>query len=193
MHRIPNILSTARLILAPVFLILFMQDEFIWKVIGLALFAIAALTDYFDGFLARKYSSQSKIGAFLDPLADKFLTFSGFIYLALLDPLQFPWWAVIIIIIRDVFITGFRIYTDKKKQPMVTRFTAKAKTMAQMIFLYFVLTLALFIHTEIFLGVWARAILSSGILYYFMLFVTFITIYSGIEYLYVNRKVFQST
>lgn len=99
MHRIPNILSSIRILLSPVFLVLFFQDEFLWKAIGLAVYIIAAITDYFDGYYARKYKTESDFGVFLDPLADKFLTFSGFFVLPFIDPVQFPWWAIILIII----------------------------------------------------------------------------------------------
>ena len=191
MHRIPNILSTLRILLSPVFLFLFFQEEFLFKAIGLGIYIVAAVTDYFDGYFARKYKTESDFGMFLDPLADKFLTFSGFIVLPFIAADQFPWWAIILIIIRDVVITVLRVYTKRKKAPMATRFTAKAKTTIQMIFLYIGLVVGLFKDVHFFAGDWVRLLLGTDILLYLMLFVTFVTVYSGIEYLYINRSVFK--
>lgn len=191
MHRIPNILSSVRIILSPIFLFLWFQDEFLLKLLGLVVYIIAAVTDYFDGYYARKYQVETTLGIFLDPLADKFLTFSGFFVLPFIDTEQFPWWAIGIIIFRDVVITIFRVYTNRKKQPMITRFTAKAKTTIQMIFLYLGLVVGLFQNIDFFLGDWVRLLLSTDILLYLMIFVTSVTFYSGVEYIVVNKSVFK--
>ena len=191
MHRIPNILSSVRIILSPIFLFLWFQDEFILKFIGLVVYIIAAVTDYFYGYYARKYSVESKLGIFLDPLADKFLTFSGFCVLPFIDSELFPWWAIGVIIFRDVVITIFRVYTNRKKQPMITRFTAKAKTTIQMIFLYLGLVVGLFQNVDFFLGDWVRLLLDTQILLYLLIFVASVTLYSGIEYIVINKSVFK--
>ncbi len=191
MHRIPNILSGTRIILSPVFLILWFQGDFWLKAVALAIYIIAAVTDYFDGYYARKYQVETNLGIFLDPLADKFLTFSGFIVLPFIDTTQFPWWAIGLIIFRDVFITVLRVYMNKKKQPMHTRFTAKAKTTIQMIFLYIGLVVGLFQGVDFFVGDWIELLLSTNILLVLMIFVTFVTLYSGFEYIYINRSVFK--
>ncbi len=190
MHRVPNILSGTRIILSPIFLILWFQGEFWLKAIALAVYIIAAITDYFDGYYARKYQVETNLGIFLDPLADKFLTFSGFIVLPFIDSSQFPWWAIGLIIFRDVFITVLRVYMKKKNQTMQTRFTAKAKTTIQMIFLYIGLVAGLFQGVDFFVGDWVELLLSTNILLVLMIFVTFVTLYSGFEYIYINRAVF---
>lgn len=187
MHRLPNILSGVRIVLAPVFLFLFFQDDFVMKAIGLGVYIVAAITDYYDGYFARKYKVFSDFGAFLDPLADKFLTFSGFIVLPFIALDQFPWWAIILIIIRDTIITILRVYMKRKKVNMQTRFTAKIKTTIQMVFLYIGLAVGLFQGVDFFAGVWVDWILGTDILLYLMIFVTGVTVYSGIEYLVVNR------
>jgi CDP-diacylglycerol--glycerol-3-phosphate 3-phosphatidyltransferase len=187
MHRLPNILSGVRIVLAPVFLFLFFQDDFVMKAIGLGVYIIAAITDYYDGYFARKYKVFSDFGAFLDPLADKFLTFSGFIVLPFIALDQFPWWAIILILIRDTVITVLRVYMKRKKVNMQTRFTAKIKTTIQMVFLYIGLAVGLFQGVDFFAGVWVEWILGTDILLYLMIFVTGVTVYSGIEYLVVNK------
>ena len=157
----------------------------------MAVYIIAAVTDYYDGYFARKYKLESDFGAFLDPLADKFLTFSGFIVLPFIAADQFPWWAIGLIIFRDTAITILRVYMKRRKTTMVTRFTAKVKTTIQMVFLYIGLTLGLFQHVDFFAGVWVQAILSTDLMLYLMIFVTSVTVYSGFEYLYVNRMIFK--
>ncbi|MTI88337.1 MAG: CDP-alcohol phosphatidyltransferase family protein [Balneolaceae bacterium] len=189
MKNIPNILSAIRMVLAPVFLFMYLQDELVWRSLSIAVFATAAVTDYFDGKIARHYKIESELGVFIDPLADKFLTFAGFICLPFLDATQFPWWAVAIILGRDLVITAFRLMARKRKLPMKTRVTAKVKTLVQMAFLYTVLLLGVFIESDIEFANQANTFFNSGKLYYVMIFVTFLTLYSGIEYLVINRKV----
>lgn len=188
MHRLPDILSGVRILLAPVFLFLFFQEGFIMNTIGLAVYIIAAVTDYYDGYFARKYQIDSNFGAFLDPLADKILTFSGFIVLPFIDATQFPWWAIIIIIIRDTFITILRVYLKHKKVNMQTRHTAKIKTTIQMVFLYLGLLIGLFQGVDFIAANWVEWLLNTNIMLYLMIFVTGVTAYSGIEYLLVNKK-----
>lgn len=190
MEKLPNILSTARLVMAPVFLILFIQDDLLWRGFSLIVFTIAALTDYFDGYFARRYDVESDFGVFLDPLADKFLTFAGFICLPFLDPTQFPWWAIGLIVFRDISITLLRIYFDRKDIVMETRKTAKAKTAIQMGYLYLALLLGFLMLIPGTTSNVIHTIFSTDIFYWGMLGVTAITVYTGIEYLYINRKLF---
>ena len=157
------------------------------KAIGLGVYIIAAITDYYDGYFARKYEVYSDFGAFLDPLADKFLTFSGFIVLPFIAADQFPWWAIILIIFRDTVITILRVYMKQRNVSMITRKTAKIKTTIQMVFLYLGLCIGLFQNVDFFAGEWVEWILSTNILLYLMIFVTGVTIYSGVEYLVVNQ------
>lgn len=192
MKHVPNILSLIRIILAPIFLFMYVQDELIWRSLSIAVFATAAVTDFFDGKIARYYNLESKLGIFLDPLADKFLTFAGFFCLPFLDAAQFPWWAVALIVIRDVMVTGLRLYTNRKEIILETRFTAKAKTMVQMVFLYGVLLLGVFKQADIEFADSAAQFFNSGILFYAMMFVTVLTVYSGFEYLWVNRAILTS-
>lgn len=192
MKNIPNILSSLRMVLAPIFLFMYIQDELIWRSLSIAVFATAAVTDFFDGKIARYYEVESDFGVFIDPLADKFLTFAGFICLPFLDASQFPWWAVIAIMVRDISVTGIRLYAGRKKRIMKTRFTAKAKTLVQMIFLYAVLLLGVFKQADIEFADLAAQFFNSGVLFYAMMFVTALTVYSGLEYFWVNRQIFRS-
>lgn len=193
MKSLPNILSGTRLLMAPIFFFLFIQDDLLWRGISLVVFSIAALTDFFDGYFARKYEVESNFGIFLDPLADKFLTFAGFVCLPFVDSSQFVWWAIILIVIRDVTITLLRIYSDRQGIVMQTRKTAKIKTAAQMGYLYIALLLGFLILIPGTTSEIVRTIFSTDILYWGLIAVTAITVYSGIEYLYVNRNLFSSS
>ncbi|MCW9711989.1 CDP-alcohol phosphatidyltransferase family protein [Aliifodinibius salicampi] len=189
-QRLPNILSTIRLVLAPIFLILYVQDEVVWRALSVGIFAVAVVTDFFDGYLARLYSAQTAYGVFLDPLADKFLTFAGFICLPFIDATQFPWWAVGVIVLRDVVITGMRIIAERRNVSIKTRLTAKIKTMSQMFFLYLVLLVGVFVNTDVWLSSYCIQLLESGILGWLMIAIVVLTLYSGIEYIYVNINIF---
>ncbi|MDX1636868.1 MAG: CDP-diacylglycerol--glycerol-3-phosphate 3-phosphatidyltransferase [Balneolaceae bacterium] len=191
MQRIPNILSTLRIILAPIFLFMYIQDEVVWRSLSIAVFAVAVVTDFFDGYIARLYGVQTSYGVFLDPLADKILTFAGFICLPFIDADQFPWWAVGLIVMRDVFVTGMRMLADYRNMEMDTRFTAKVKTMSQMVFLYLVLMVGVFIETDVWLSASCLWLMESGILKWMMIAVVILTVYSGLEYVYVNRDLFK--
>ena len=122
--NIPNILTIARILMTPFFIILLMKDAF-----GLALviFSLATITDGLDGFIARYFNQRTLMGAYLDPIADKFLLSSAFITLAILAVV--PAWLAVIVISRDILIVaGIAIFSinDIKvniKPSIVSKFT----------------------------------------------------------------------
>lgn len=190
MQKVPNILSGFRLLLAPIFLYLFIQDQIFWRALSLLIFFIAAATDFIDGYIARRFNAESDFGVFLDPLADKFLTFAGFVCLPFLDPDQFPIWAIALIVIRDVTITVLRIYANRKGITMETRQTAKIKTALQMMYLYAALIFGLLMLFRGRFGEIINTVLESNIFFIGLMVVTVVTLYSGIEYLIVNRSLY---
>lgn len=192
MRHLPNILSFLRILLIPLFLWLYFQDAVLIRFVGILIFAIAALTDLLDGYIARKKGFQTPFGTFLDPLADKLLTFSGFVCLPFIDTELYPWWAIWAIVVRDLVITGLRLYAKQVHQPLYTRSSAKWKTFAQMTFLYIALILGATVESTHPLLMFSGAIMSSWAMYYALLFVTILTLYSGLEYLVVNRALFYS-
>jgi CDP-diacylglycerol--glycerol-3-phosphate 3-phosphatidyltransferase len=190
MKSVPNLLSWLRMILAPVFVVLYLQDEILWAVLSIPVFAIAAITDYFDGYIARQYGVRSDFGVFLDPLADKALTFSGFISLSIYYPELFPWIGVLLIVGRDIFITLLRVYAKKRGKPMMTSNSAKAKTLSQLIFLIIALLAGVLARTAFFLGDLSSWLLASGLLTWFFFAVVIFTVYTAIEYIVTNRHLF---
>ena len=107
MKSIPNFLSLLRILLVfPI--IYFLQIE--WYVSAASLFFVSSLTDYFDGYLARKYAIESELGAFLDLIADKMLVIAILVWLVFLFANQALTIISILIILREIIITSFRYY-----------------------------------------------------------------------------------
>ncbi len=126
----PNKLTLTRVILAPIFMIFFLVDNFYMRLIGLGLFLIAALTDLADGYYARKYGAMTGFGKFMDPLADKILVSSAlisFISLGYVSPLP-----VMLIIGREFAITGLRLLAAYRAVIIPPTWWAKVKTFLQM-------------------------------------------------------------
>jgi CDP-diacylglycerol--glycerol-3-phosphate 3-phosphatidyltransferase len=170
---------------------MYLQDALVWRSLSIAVFAVAAVTDFFDGYIARMYEAHTSYGVFLDPLADKFLTFAGFFCLPFVDPVQFPWWAISLIVIRDVVVTGMRLLAERHKHSMITRQSAKVKTFSQMLFLYVALLVGIFIQApEMGIGQFSLQLMQSGFLGWALYAIVIITVYTGIEYIYFNREIF---
>jgi CDP-diacylglycerol---glycerol-3-phosphate 3-phosphatidyltransferase len=190
MKRVPNLLSWLRMILAPVFVVLYLQDEILWVALSIPVFTIAAITDYLDGYIARNYGARSDFGLFLDPLADKVLTFSGFISLSIYFPDLFPWIGVFLIVGRDIFTTLLRVYAKKRGKSMMTSNSAKAKTFSQLIFLIIALLAGVFVRTSLPVGDLATWLLYTGFLTWLYFAVVLFTVYTALEYIITNRHLF---
>ena len=130
--NLPNKLTTMRVILIPVFLlVLFLMDEPMNRYIATAIFIVASLTDFLDGHIARKYNLVTNFGKFMDPLADKLLVCSALI--ALVDLNRIAAWIVIIIIAREFIISGFRLVASDNGVVIAASYWGKFKTAFQMI------------------------------------------------------------
>ena len=186
---LPNQLTVLRIILTPVFLVLFLSGDPLLIQISLAVYLIAAITDWYDGWLARKFNYITDWGKFLDPLADKILTSGAFFAFVYLDILEL--WMVLVIVIRDFAITGLRGYADYQKVSFVTSKSAKWKTFIQMVFIYYLLVIYTLQNTQYFYegnSVIFNKLFEPGLIYYSMLFITLLTFYTGVEYIYTNWK-----
>lgn len=185
---LPNQLTILRIILTPVFLFFFLSTEPLYKQISLGIFIIAALTDWYDGWLARKFNYITTWGKFWDPLADKILTSAAFIGFAILEIV--PLWMVIIIIVRDFIVTGLRAYADYKNISFPTSYYAKWKTFLQMSFLYYLLLVYTGMNTkQIYMGneKLFSVLMNEYFIYLTMLAITIITFHSGVQYIFKNR------
>ena len=138
--NLPNKLTTLRVIMIPffVFFLLWQNGEnYTFRMIALALFIIASLTDLLDGKIARKYNLVTNFGKFMDPLADKLLVCSALICLIELNAL--PAWMVIIIISREFIISGFRLIAAENGIVIAANYWGKFKTVSQMIMIILLL------------------------------------------------------
>ncbi|MBS1902807.1 MAG: CDP-diacylglycerol--glycerol-3-phosphate 3-phosphatidyltransferase [Bacteroidetes bacterium] len=138
---LPNQLTALRIVLAPLFYILFAvaaPPHYGWAV---GVFIVAAVTDWYDGYFARRLGKMTPFGAFFDPLADKVLTSVAFVAFAATGLV--PWWCVVLIVLRDVYLTVFRMAADSLRQSIRTTTFAKYKTFFQMAFISYVLLVLL--------------------------------------------------
>lgn len=170
--NLPNALAVLRMILSPLlFFLLTYKFENIhqsWINYFAALtFTLAALSDFFDGFIARTWRQTTKLGAILDPLADKMLILAAF--LGLLMTGRANEWMIYLILVREFFITGFRVVMVSENLDVSASFAGKLKTTLQMIAIGF-LTMQWF---------------GGEILLYIALF---LTLYSGFEYIFSYIK-----
>ncbi|KAB2658683.1 CDP-diacylglycerol--glycerol-3-phosphate 3-phosphatidyltransferase [Brucella tritici] len=142
---LPNILTYGRIIAVPLVVLCFFiegklesSDFARWTALGL--FAVASITDFFDGYLARIWKQTSTIGRMLDPIADKLLV-SAILLLLAADGTIAGWtlWAAIIILCREILVSGLREYLAELKVSVPVSRLAKWKTTAQMIALAFLL------------------------------------------------------
>jgi CDP-diacylglycerol---glycerol-3-phosphate 3-phosphatidyltransferase len=185
---LPNQLTVLRIILTPVFFILFITGEPLLVQLSLLVFIIAAITDWYDGWLARKFNYITEWGKFMDPLADKILTstaFFGFVFVGILDL-----WMVILIILRDIIITGLRSYADYRKVAFTTANSAKWKTFFQMFFLYYLLLIYTARTCKTIYGGNEKlfaGLFDPQLIFWLMLAITVFTVYTGITYILSNR------
>ncbi len=130
--NLPNKLTIFRVILIPFFVVLLLFDITAYdKWIALAIFIVASLTDFLDGYIARKYNLVTNFGKFMDPLADKLLVCSALICLVELG--RIASWIVIVIIAREFIISGFRLIASDNGVVIAASYWGKFKTTFQMI------------------------------------------------------------
>lgn len=185
--NIPNRITISRILLIPIFMLIMLVD-FNWGTmtlfgaempvshfIGGLIFIIASLTDWVDGYYARKYNLVTTFGKFLDPLADKLLVSAALIILVELGFAAS--WIVILIISREFAVTGLRLVLAGEGEVVAAGSLGKIKTTAQILAIS-----ALLLHDTIFvlMGVPFGEIM----LYIALIF----TIWSGWDYFYANRK-----
>jgi CDP-diacylglycerol---glycerol-3-phosphate 3-phosphatidyltransferase len=186
--NIPNQITVSRIIMIPIFVV-FMLVDFGWKevtflgatlpvehVIGALIFIFAAVTDFIDGYYARKHNLVTNMGKFLDPLADKLLVSAALIILVELG--FAPTWVVILIISREFAVTGLRLILADEGEVVAAKQLGKIKMWTQIIAIS-----ALLLHNIVFE---MFSIPFATIMLYVSLF---FTVWSGWDYFYANRRV----
>lgn len=124
--NIPTILTFSRIVLIPFFVLITPKSPYL----GIAIFLIASVTDFLDGYLARRSGQITKFGIILDPIADKFLVISALILLV--DMVKLQAWVAIAVIVREFVVTALRVVALSKSIVMPAETGGKLKTAAQM-------------------------------------------------------------
>tara|TARA_B100000700_G_C14849659_1_gene763303 strand:- start:317 stop:901 length:585 start_codon:yes stop_codon:yes gene_type:complete len=132
-NKIPNLLTIGRIIIVPFFVFSFFLPGFYGDIIPFSLFVIASFTDYLDGLLARFLKEESKLGEMLDPVADKILVAAALILLVMNGTIKnYEVIAAIIILTREILISGLREFLAKVSIKMPVTGLTKLKTFLQM-------------------------------------------------------------
>jgi CDP-diacylglycerol---glycerol-3-phosphate 3-phosphatidyltransferase len=186
--NLPNKITVSRILLIPIFMIFMLVDFNFGTVnllntdiqtshlIGGLIFIIASITDWLDGYIARKYELITNMGKFLDPLADKLLVSAAFIILVELG--SAPSWIIIVIISREFAVTGLRLILAGGGEVVAANQLGKIKTVTQIIAIISLLFNNIYFES---IGVPFGTI---------MLYIAlFFTVWSGVDYFYKNRRV----
>lgn len=180
--NIPNILTIARFFLTALFIYYILKADFISTVVAFGVFIVASLTDYLDGFLARKYNLITGFGKLMDPIADKFLVLSAFFVFAKLGFIF--WWMFIIITLREVYVTVVRLLALRQGKVLAAESLGKYKTVLQMIAVYFILLYSIFQQTSMAQNLSTQTLQAWRIVINgLMLAVVMLTVISGISFI----------
>lgn len=189
-RTIPNYLTLFRMLLTPVFILLY---QYVGAFFSLLVFSAAAITDLLDGKIARKTGKITNFGKFMDPLADKLLVCAALIAFLSLGPKLITTWMVLIIMIREVTITILRTIAARKGNVIAATRLGKYKASSQMYSIAIALLL-LSIHdvrNRFFSDRWHFLMKihdHNGPIYYLMFIPVILTLISGLEFIYNNRK-----
>ncbi len=198
--NIANLLTFFRILVTPIFLVLIFRAELWAKWTAGILFALGALSDYFDGYLARKYNLKTDFGTLMDPIADKILFLS--VLLAFVQLELVPAWMVVVIIARETLITGFRQVALSRNVVIAASRAGKHKTVSQIVAISVILAIICVRATvERYQGNWDVVIAKLGVTgdwinhlvwygpYWLMFYATALSILSGLDYFFKNKNV----
>ena len=172
--NVPNMLTLLRVILVPVFMWALLSGFY---VVAIVIFVVASLTDQLDGYLARKNNQVTTFGKLMDPLADKILTISALVCLLGIGAKYVTSWVVMIIIARELIVTGIRQLAMGENTVIAASQWGKAKTVSQMAALIAVM-LDLIVPLR-----WGNFELT----FWLVAIAVILTVYSGIDYVVKNR------
>jgi CDP-diacylglycerol--glycerol-3-phosphate 3-phosphatidyltransferase len=182
-RQLPNTLTVLRLFLAVLCTYFAYQINIKSLTISFILFCIASATDYFDGYLARKWKIVSSFGKLMDPIADKVLILGVLFAFAIQGII--PLILAGLICFREVFLTVIRLLISKKTV-LAARYSGKVKTFSQVIVLGFIYLTLIYRNP---LNLYIDKSVISGIIIASVVWVAIISIYSAVDFLYHNRKI----
>lgn len=181
---LPNKLTLSRMVAIPIMVVVLMIEPIneiknvifglnLGALIFAILFILASITDFLDGYLARKYNLVTTFGKFTDPIADKLLVLTAFLYLQTTN--QVLWWMTLIVVAREFIVTGIRLLAVEKGQVIAASQFGKLKMVSTVIALVVLL----------FNNFGLDAMFGNILLYVALIF----TVLSGLEYFYKNRHI----
>lgn len=190
--NLANKLTITRIILAFVFMGFLLTPGFSYKVIAFVIFCFASSTDLFDGWLARRRNEVTDLGKLLDPIADKVLVLAAF--LSFVEMNLIAAWMVVIIIIRELLITGLRIFATTKGRVLAAAASGKHKTVSQMVTIFFILIVLIAREIGVERGFWSANIenVANCSIMILMIITIGLTVSSGFSYLWYNRRIIRS-
>ncbi len=175
--NVPNRLTILRVCMIPLFVVAMLWESFPYSdYIAGAIFIAACVTDFFDGYIARKCNLVTTFGKFMDPLADKLLVCAAMICFVVEDDPVMPVWVVIIIISREFIISGFRLIAAEKGVVIAASYWGKVKTVVQMV----MSIVLIFNFTHPLMGIVEQVLIYAALAF---------TVISLIDYIYKNREV----
>jgi CDP-diacylglycerol--glycerol-3-phosphate 3-phosphatidyltransferase len=191
--NLPNRLTLLRVGLVPLFLALLAFDNVYTHLLALVTFVAAAITDYYDGKIARARSQETDFGRLMDPLADKILICAAFIYFVESYP-RIPAWIVTIIIAREFAVSGIRMLAASKGKIVAADTTGKLKTISQLTAIITILVVIAYIKLSETISAISYWHVIEGwvrpLIYILIGFTLFMTVVSGYNYLKANRRLF---
>ena len=181
--HVPNILTVMRMLLVPVFIYLLFWGGDHRYLLALVIFITAGVTDIVDGYLARKLKIESTFGKLLDPLAVKLLVLSALVSFVTMGLIYA--WMVALIVLRDVVVTTIRFLLERSATPMATSNVAKGKTAVQIAIVILILS---YLSMQSYQVEWVTDLIDrSRIIPVAMVITMLFTVYTGFDYLVVNR------
>lgn len=186
-----NRITMLRIVLTAVFMLFLLWWEKIWwtKAVSLLIFSLAALSDFFDGLIAKKQNMITDFGKLMDPIADKILVlaaFSAFLSMQIINV-----WMFMVIVSREILITSLRLFALNKGKVLSASKAGKHKTVSQMAVIFLILMFIVFEEIMKRFFIWNPnwdSFFKWGV-YIMMLFTVAVTLYSGLSYLWENRKI----
>ncbi len=179
--NLPNKLTVTRIVLTFVFMFFLFANGVIAKTLALLIFLLASLTDLLDGYFAKKHNQITDFGKLMDPIADKILVLAAF--LAFVEMELIPAWMVVIIILREMVITGLRILALTKGKVIPSDEAGRHKTVSQVISIFAILLFLILREAGI-------KVVYKNAIFVLMLITVALTLISGVSYLVKNKEIY---
>lgn len=195
--NLPNKLTVSRCLMAIVFVAFMSFENVVAYLSGLVMFIIAAITDYYDGKIARERNLITNFGKLLDPVADKVLMVSAFVMLMQVPELHIPGWTIVVILAREFLVTGARSLAAVEGSVIAASVYGKRKTIFQMTYVITFLSLVIVLRL-VALAPPLAALLPGGLALYrdalaplslvAIVVIAIYTLYSGVQFAWQNWK-----